>query len=142
MCLNGNSAELSVHYINAQLQALFDNATKCAEHVAGLKLDFKSSAYEKSRYKRALREFHYLPRRAPPGLKKEELFFHATFAQPKFQFVCNHTVFFALKIEAGRVNVRTKEAAKPGSKASAYVVFNRCKIPFLCIDEKDAGIRA
>ena len=121
MCIDGNSAELSTHYINAQLQALFENAITCSKHVAGLKLDFKDSAYEKSRYTRALREFHYLPHRSKPGLQKEDLFFYATFAQPKLQFVCNHTVFLRLKIESGRLNIDTKGASRRGSKANRYV---------------------
>lgn len=122
MCLDGNSAELSVHYINAQLKALWDNAKKCAKQAAHAKLDYKSCTYEKSRNTRALREFHYLPRKSKTGLVECDLFFSATFGQPKIKFICNHSVFFHLKIESGHLNLDIKDSVKPGRKAVQYVL--------------------
>ena len=121
MCLDGNSAELSVHYINAQLKALWDNAKKCADHAAHAKLDYKSSAYEKSRNTRALREFHYLTRKSKTGLVEKDLFFSAKFGAPELKFICNHSVFLSLTIESGHLNLDIKDAVKPGRKARQYV---------------------
>lgn len=117
MCLDGNSAELSANYISAQLKALWDNAKKCAKHTTHARLDYKSSAYEKSRNTRALREFHYLTRKSKAGLHEDDLFFSATFGQPKLKFICNHFVFFYLKIESGHLNLDIKDAVKSGRKA-------------------------
>ncbi|EKM51546.1 uncharacterized protein PHACADRAFT_102478 [Phanerochaete carnosa HHB-10118-sp] len=115
MCLDGNSAELSVHYVNSQLQAFWENAAKCAAHT--VKLDFKSSAYEKSRRTRALREYHYLTRKSKPGLLEQDLFFSAKFGRPELKFICNHSVFLCLMIESGHLNLDIKDAVKPGNKA-------------------------
>ncbi|GJF00396.1 hypothetical protein PsYK624_166840 [Phanerochaete sordida] len=115
MCIDGNTADLSVHYINAQLVALWENAQKCATHAAGL--DFKSAAYEKSKATRALREYHYLTRKAKHGLQEKELFFSAKFDRPQLKFICNHSAFFYLKIESGHLNLEVKEADRAGAKA-------------------------
>ena len=121
MCLDGNSAELSAHYINAQLKALWDNAKKCTDHASHNKLDYKSSAYEKSRNTRALREFHYLTPRPKAWMHEDDLFFSAVFGQPNLKFICNHSVFFYLKIESGHLNLDINAAEKPGRKAKQYV---------------------
>ena len=120
MCLDGNSAELSSHYVNSQLQALWENASKCAEHAAHL--DYKSIAYEKSRNTRALREYHYMTRRSKQGLKETELFFSARFGKPELKFICNHEAWLCVKIEKGHLNLVHKDALKPNFRADRYLL--------------------
>ena len=98
MCVDGNSAPLSVRYVSSQLEALYENAKECAPHAEHY--DYKSAEYESSRYIRALREFHYLTRRATTGLRNDDLFFSAKFAAPELKFLCNHSVFLRLNVEA------------------------------------------
>lgn len=124
MCLDGNTAELSGHYINAQLVALWENAQRCATHAATAPYKFRSAAYEKSRSIRALYEYHYIPRKADPALVVEELFFSAKFGKPELKFICNHSAFFHLKIETGHLNIDVKEAEKPSSKARTSLNHN------------------
>lgn len=119
MCIDGNSAALSVRYLNAQLQALWENADECSKH-AGY-TDFKSAEYDKSRYTRAIREFHYLTKRSAKNLSEEELFFVAKFSQPKLKFICNHEAVLFLTIQTGHFNLAHKEASKAGARADKYV---------------------
>lgn len=119
MCIDGNSASLSVRYLNAQLQALWQNAEECVRHSNWEKL--KSPEYEKSKYTRALREFHLLPKRSSQSPSLDELFFFATFHEPKLEFVCNHEAILHLKIESGRLNVAYKDALKPNARGDRYV---------------------
>ncbi|EKM52523.1 uncharacterized protein PHACADRAFT_149241 [Phanerochaete carnosa HHB-10118-sp] len=115
MCIDGNSGPLSVRYITAQLDALYKNAAECAPHAAHH--DYKSAEYESTRYIRALREFHYLTRRATNNLHEADLFFSAKFAQPEINFLCNHVVFLRLKLESGHFNSAYKEALRLGARA-------------------------
>ena len=125
MCLDGNSAALSVRYVKAQLQALWENAKECAEHATHY--DYKSPEYESSRYIRALREYHYLTRRSKLGLHEEDLFFSAKFAAPEIKFLCNHTLFFCLKLESGHLNLAYKDALKVAQRADKYAPIRRAR---------------
>ncbi|EKM54300.1 uncharacterized protein PHACADRAFT_146129 [Phanerochaete carnosa HHB-10118-sp] len=115
MCIDGNSGPLSIRYVTAQLEALWHNANDCAPHA--VHYDYKSAEYEGSRYIRALREFHFLTRRATTGLREEDLFFSAKFAMPELKFLCNHTVFLRLNIESGHLNLSYKDSAKLSARA-------------------------
>ncbi|EKM52094.1 uncharacterized protein PHACADRAFT_262561 [Phanerochaete carnosa HHB-10118-sp] len=115
MCIDGNSGPLSIRYVTAQLEALWHNANDCAPHAAHY--DYKSNEYEGSRYIRALREFHFLTRRATTGLREDDLFFSAKFAMPELKFLCNHTVFLRLNIESGHLNLSYKDSAKLSARA-------------------------
>lgn len=119
MCLDNNTASLSVRYMNAQLHALWENAKECASQ--GHYSDFKSTEYEKSKYTRAIGEYHYLPKKAQKGLHNEELFFFAKFAAPKLEFICNHEAVLHLTIESGHLNLAHKDAVRSGARADKYV---------------------
>ena len=125
MCLDGNPASLSVRYMNAQIHSLWENAKECASQ--GHYSDFKSTEYEKSRYTRALGEYHFLSKKSPKGLSIDELFFFAEFAAPKLEFICNHEAVLHLKIESGHLNLAHKDAGKPGARADKYV-FQRTSV--------------
>lgn len=106
MCFDNNNSSLSVHYINAQLTALWQNAQKCAEflHPGDATVDIRSSHFEKSRYTRALREFYYFgdnPRRQ----RNSPLEFHATFGKPQIGFICNHDAMLLLDVDAATLNM-------------------------------------
>ena len=124
MCIDGNSATLSVRYLNAQLRALWDNAVECSTHATYT--EFRSIEYDKSKFTRALREFHLLGRKTPKSITRDsvdELFFSATFAQPDLKFICNHEALLCVKIEKGHLNLVHKDALKPNFRADRYVLF-------------------
>ncbi|OBZ73096.1 hypothetical protein A0H81_06996 [Grifola frondosa] len=53
MCIGENSAVLAVHYLNAQLTALYENALHCLTHHPNAK------NLEENKYSFALTEFFY-----------------------------------------------------------------------------------
>lgn len=65
MCIDGNSAPLSVRYLNSQLTALWQNARDCvnwASHHGGESdsVNLSSEDYVRHKYQRALAQFHYM----------------------------------------------------------------------------------
>lgn len=121
MCIDGNSATLSVRYLNAQLGALWENAVDCAAHSSYT--DFKSSEFDKGKYTRALREFHLLTKRPAKALSEEELLFHAVFGKPTIKFICNHEAVLFFKIERGHLNLAHESFATAGFRADRYVSY-------------------
>lgn len=108
MCHDGNSAPLSVRYLNSQLSALWENALECVKSTKENSWDVRSEKYEKSKYTRALAQFHYYGRKAPKpqgSPSSVDFFFYATFGRPEIRFVCNHDAVLFVKIEKGHVNL-------------------------------------
>lgn len=105
MCVDGNAAPASVRYLNAQLAASWQNAHECAAHYHDhATVDLESASYKKSEYMRSLAEYYYAGEYAPRGpIRKDQLFFRASFGQPRLQFVCNHDAILHLSIH-GHLN--------------------------------------
>lgn len=113
MCNDGNSATQSVRYLNSQLAALFQNASECVQNCAPI-LDFKSVDYDKTKYTRSLAEFHFVGPKPKKVYSTSELFFSATFSQPKLTFICNHEAILYLTIKSGHFNLDHTKANVPG----------------------------
>ena len=99
MCIGENSANHAVHYVNAQLTALWKNSVECTEH-AGKNL----KALERVRYDFALREFHVGSKQRSKATGEPELMFSATFNKPRIDFICNHEAVLYLTIKEGHFN--------------------------------------
>ncbi|OCH91887.1 hypothetical protein OBBRIDRAFT_727931 [Obba rivulosa] len=96
MCVGENNAPQAVHYINSQLSALYDNALSCIRDHGN------AQRYEEQyRYAHALAGFDY-GRFRGELIDYEEMMFHAEFAKPHLEFICNHDVILHLKIKKGR----------------------------------------
>lgn len=120
MCHDGNSAPLSVRYLNSQLSALWANADQCVKEATNTATDVKSSQYDRSKYTRALAQFHYFGRKAPKVVQSSADFaFYATFAKPEIKFVCNHDAVLFLKINEGHANLEYNKVT--GSNGSVRV---------------------
>jgi hypothetical protein len=93
MCIDGNSAPLSVRYLNSQLSALWQNAKQCvkyAQHHNGEahSVNLSSEDYVKHKYQRALAQFHYAgSQQSRSQVKYEDLFFSAAFGEPRLEFI-------------------------------------------------------
>ncbi|CAL1696314.1 unnamed protein product [Somion occarium] len=117
MCLEGNSAPLSIRYLNAQLTSLWENAVQCSKDSSTNAYDVKSQAYEKSKYTRALGQFQYFGNKAPKVVRStEDLLFYATFGKPEVKFICNHEAVLFLTIKEGHANLDFGKATLPGGK--------------------------
>ncbi|KAF7366836.1 hypothetical protein MSAN_00942100 [Mycena sanguinolenta] len=103
MCLDDNSALLSVRYLNSQLSAMWENADECVRHRGKqIKIDFRSSDYLKHQYTRSLAEFHFAGLSAPKGeIAVDHLFFHGSFGKPRLEFICNHEAVLYLTLQKG-----------------------------------------
>ncbi|GJJ16021.1 hypothetical protein Clacol_010300 [Clathrus columnatus] len=99
MCLGENSANHAVHYVNAQLTALWENSVECTEH-AGKNL----KPLDRIRYDFALREFHVGSTQRSKTTGEPELMFSAIFDRPRIEFICNHEAVLYLKIKEGHFN--------------------------------------
>ncbi|KAF7366826.1 hypothetical protein MSAN_00940900 [Mycena sanguinolenta] len=101
MCLNDNSASLSVRYINSQLSAMWENAAECVRHGGEqTKVDLRSTEYLKHQYTRSLAEFHFAGFPAPKGeIAVDDLFFHGSFGEPSLEFICNHEAVLHLTLQ-------------------------------------------
>ena len=110
MCHDCNSASLSVRYINAQLTALWENAVECINSTKNNASDVRSTQYEKSKYTRALAQYHYFGKRAPKAqsLTVDDFHFYATFGKPSLKFICNHDAVISFTIEKGHANLDYK----------------------------------
>lgn len=109
MCLGQNSAHHAVHYLNAQLNSLYENAVECVKHCGtGLK------PLERVRYDFALAEFHVGAKQRSKFASKDDMMFSAVFSKPKLEFICNHEAILYLKIKEGHFN---SEIAKADSSA-------------------------
>ncbi|EMD31462.1 hypothetical protein CERSUDRAFT_69274 [Gelatoporia subvermispora B] len=96
MCVGENNAPQAVHYINAQLSALYDNALSCIrDHDSALRHE------EPYRYAHALAAFDYGKFREDELIDRDEMMFHAEFGKPHLEFICNHDVILHLKIKKG-----------------------------------------
>ncbi|GJJ16055.1 hypothetical protein Clacol_010334 [Clathrus columnatus] len=99
MCIGENSANHAIHYVNAQLTALWENSVECTEH-AGKNL----KPLERIRYDFALHEFHVGSTQRSKTTGEPELMFSAIFGRPRIDFVCNHEAVLYLKIREGHFN--------------------------------------
>lgn len=107
MCVGENCAPQAVHYMNAQLAALYDNARACLDdhHVTEKKPEETSRFLRRSTsathsrirtgYSHALAEYKYFDGH------KDEPKFSASFDKPWVEFICNHDVILHLKIREG-----------------------------------------
>jgi len=87
MCCDGNYAVPSIYYLNAQLKALWSNANECVNSTTA---DIKSSDYDKTKYFRALAQFHYFgqDKKARKRFNTvEELPFAACFDEPSVRLI-------------------------------------------------------
>ena len=102
MCFEGNSASLSSTYLNSQLASLWKNAVTCSDNgdVKANSLDF-----HKSKYTRALAEYHYIREGVIEYPLTSDLLFHASFLTPHLKFVCNHDAILFLTIKTGHMYV-------------------------------------
>ena len=115
MCHDNNSASLSVRYLNSQLTALWENAVECVNSVVHDKgvpqWDIRSEKYDRSKYTRALAEFHFYGKKAPKtAVPASEFWFFARFGRPEVKFVCNHDAVLFLTIENGHANLDLTKA--------------------------------
>lgn len=114
MCFEGNSAPLSATYLASQLVALHKNAAECAaDHSDGI--NFASTEYAKSKYTRALAQYHHLDPKVPEEhLGVDDLPFAATFDAPDLRFVCNHEAVLFLNLSGGHLRLAHKSAQTNG----------------------------
>ena len=87
MCCDNNYAVPSIHYLNAQLKALWYNANECVNSTTA---DIMSGDYEKTKYFRALAQFHYFgqDKKARKRFSTvEELPFVACFDEPSVRWI-------------------------------------------------------
>ncbi|KDQ49725.1 hypothetical protein JAAARDRAFT_142971 [Jaapia argillacea MUCL 33604] len=106
MCLGQNSAHHAVHYLNAQLGALYENSVECVKHTGpGLK------PLERVRYDFALAEFAVGAKQRSNVQHVEDTMFHAVFSKPRLEFVCNHEAVLYLKIKEGHLNLDHSKAS-------------------------------
>ncbi|OSX64959.1 hypothetical protein POSPLADRAFT_1044390 [Postia placenta MAD-698-R-SB12] len=92
MCVGENCAPQAVHYMNAQLTALYENALSCVkEH------DVAHKHPEQTKYSHALAEYSYID----PDSRGLHTMFKATFDKPSVEFICNHDAVLRLKIHKG-----------------------------------------
>jgi hypothetical protein len=123
MCLNDNSAPLSVRYHNAQLSAMWENAVECVGHEGKkLTVDLSSSDYKKHQYARSLAQFHFTGTSKGPIIK-QNLLFDATFGEPHLEFICNHEAALYLKLQNGHFDkVYPTKANTKNYKCGTYVL--------------------
>ena len=117
MCLEGNSAPLSIRYLNAQLSSLWENARHCVKH-SGVELhDVKSHEYEKSKYTRALAQYQFFGKKIPKVVRStKDFLFYASFGKPELKFICNHEAVLFLTVQEGHVNLDYNNSNIPGFK--------------------------
>jgi len=96
MCFNENSAPHAVHYVNGQLQSLWENATQCAAHQGG-----NFPAADGHRFSFALAQFYYGKLRSKGIPSKDDFSFFIDLAQPTLEFACNHDVILHLRVNQG-----------------------------------------
>ena len=87
MCCDNNYAVPSIYYLNAQLKALWHNANECVNSTTA---DIKSGDYDKTKYFRALAQFHYFgqDKKARKRFNTvEELPFVACFDEPSVRWI-------------------------------------------------------
>ncbi|PCH40165.1 hypothetical protein WOLCODRAFT_68457 [Wolfiporia cocos MD-104 SS10] len=102
MCVGENCAPQAVHYINAQLAALYDNALSCIEtHENAHKSE------DRFKYSHALAEYSF----SEPHSKGQYSLFQASFGTPRLEFICNHDAVLVLKINNGHYNVHYSKAS-------------------------------
>ncbi|TCD65183.1 hypothetical protein EIP91_003005 [Steccherinum ochraceum] len=118
MCIGENSAPHAEHYLNAQLGALWENATECVSHHSkGLKPS------DNQKYSFALAEYYFGKHRAKGHASKADMMFHASFGRPRIEFICNHDAAIHLSLQEGHFNTDFANASK--SKVSAHHERNR-----------------
>lgn len=100
MCYGGHSTPLSVRYFNAQLSSLWENARDCYQHGGST-----STAYQNTRFTRALAQFHYFDQYTPLDtiVSSSDLPFYAEFGKPRLEFVCDHEILLFLIITDGHI---------------------------------------
>ncbi|TFY68932.1 hypothetical protein EVJ58_g722 [Rhodofomes roseus] len=91
MCVGENCAPQAVHYMNAQLTALYENAVDCIKSH-----EWKDKPAEQFKYSHGLAEYSYVP-----PYSRNQTMFHATFGKPHLEFICNHDAILRLKIKKG-----------------------------------------
>ncbi|PCH38353.1 hypothetical protein WOLCODRAFT_115316 [Wolfiporia cocos MD-104 SS10] len=92
MCVGENCAPQAVHYMNAQLAALHDNAVACLKDH-----DPAHKPQDQTRYSHALAEYAYID----PHSKGHHKMFQASFDKPQLEFICNHDAILRLRIKKG-----------------------------------------
>ncbi|KAI0916987.1 hypothetical protein AcW1_007702 [Taiwanofungus camphoratus] len=101
MCVGENCAPQAVHYINAQLSALYDNAVDCLKHHGNAQ-----RPGEQFKYSHALAEFSFgkirFKDQNPSGF---DTMFHARFDKPRLEFICSHDAVLRMKIREGHYHL-------------------------------------
>ncbi|KAI0963791.1 hypothetical protein AcW1_000768 [Taiwanofungus camphoratus] len=101
MCVGENCASPAVHYINAQLAALHENAVDCLEHHGTTQ-----SGKAQPEYSYALAEFFFGECRSDNlMLHRPDMLFYAGFDKPWIEFECNHSAIFHLVIKQGHYHL-------------------------------------
>ncbi|KAL4248925.1 hypothetical protein ABKN59_007566 [Abortiporus biennis] len=113
MCFGENSAPHATHYLNAQLTALWENATECvAHHGNGLKPS------DSQKYSFSLAEFFYGKHRGRGHASKADMMFHAYFGRPQLEFICNHDALLRLHLKEGHYNTEFAKATSENITAN------------------------
>ncbi|CCM02877.1 uncharacterized protein FIBRA_04991 [Fibroporia radiculosa] len=92
MCVGENCAPQAVHYVNAQLTALYENALDCVKTH-----DNADKPGEHFKYSHALADFSFVD----PYIKGHHTMFQANFGKPRLEFICNHDAVLHLTITKG-----------------------------------------
>ncbi|KZT11520.1 uncharacterized protein LAESUDRAFT_274940 [Laetiporus sulphureus 93-53] len=92
MCVGENCAPQAVHYMNAQLTSLYENAVECIKHH-----NYANKPAEEYKYSHALAEYAFVD----PNTKGRQTLFQANFDKPLLEFICNHDAILRLKISKG-----------------------------------------
>lgn len=104
MCFDNNSAHLSNRYFNAQLAALWENATDCYEQDIAKGLDSTSMEQEYNTYTRALMQYHYAED-IKRTIGNDIAPFYAEFNQPRIECICEHAALLSLHIKQGHIDL-------------------------------------
>ena len=106
MCLEGNTAPLSIQYFNAQLSTLWQTAYDCASNSTFSPHDLSSPEYEKTKYIRALAQFQFFGKETSTAISStDDFFFYALFDKPQIKFICDHDAILSLNIREGHANL-------------------------------------
>ena len=137
MCIGENNAPHAEHYANAQLGALWDNATECvAHHGKGikppenqrtfflmLKCRWLTRSLLVSGYSFALAEYYYGKHRNTPAAT--DMMFHASFGKPYIEFICNHDAILHLSLKNGHYNTEfSRGDSRVSSAESVYFLLH------------------
>lgn len=129
MCSDENSAPHAAEYLNAQLAVLHKNAQDCLEQHVQARTEENSTSlsflcivaigaehgYTGHFY--ALAEFTVYK----PSHGSVDTAFHATFDNPRLEFICDHDVILHLKLKTGHLIL---DSSRPGRNGCVLHFFH------------------